>query len=75
MTLTLTEVFSFFKDDHHIFEKGEKLYNANHLFEFSQNKSEFTAKVHASMKNKAYDVKVRTFCYLTLPRIKALIYS
>lgn len=58
--VSLVEIFNYFEEQKTLIEKGERAVNASDIqqFSFDPSSGEIYAKVHASMKNKLYLVKV-----------------
>lgn len=58
MAVNLSAICNLFSDEPKVLKKGEVAVDGSHLHAFSFGGGIITAKVHASMKDKVYDVRV-----------------
>ena len=56
--LSISSLLSFFKDEENSIDKGENHYRSNHVESFAYIPGVLRGQVHASTKNKVYNVTV-----------------
>lgn len=59
MAVTYSGIFSLFKDELTVLNRGEKHLNSNDVVYFNKIDTHYTCKVRASMKKIEYTVEVR----------------
>jgi len=65
MAVSVFSIVKYFEDDIKLIKRGENALKSGHVrsFMFDDGVGIIRAKVHASMKNKLYDVQVRLFVF------------